>query len=84
MRAVLKKLRADAASIARQAAGSENEMLEMTANPSAAIAKSAIQPLLKSYGKKTASEKNQALMNIIDKVVANKTRSGYAFEIFYK
>ena len=40
--------------------------------------------LLKTYDEKSNVEKNQALMGVIEKIVANKTPAGYGFEIFYK
>ena len=69
---VIKKMRADASAMAK------NELFNGNANIPDVIS------LLKTYDEKSNVEKNQALMGVIEKIVANKTPAGYGFEIFYK
>ena len=70
--AVIDKIRADAAAMSKNEFISGNTIIPDVIN------------LLKSYDEKSNIEKNQALMGIIEKVVANKTLDGYELEVFYK
>ena len=70
--AVIDKIRADAAAMSKNEFISGNTIIPDVIN------------LLKSYDGKSNIEKNQALMGIIEKVVANKTLDGYELEVFYK